>query len=180
MKGGTGRTTVSANLAVQLHRMGRRVLVVDTDPQNALGLHLGMSVGERFGLALPEMTEAEIAAYHRRNPIEVPHLPFGHCTAEQVLDFTRLQFEDPEWFTRRVQQATPPDTELMIIDSPPMVSTWTQEIINTVDFVLVVLAPDGASYATIPATQELLSESTRPHGEAYLINRMDARPPPEP
>lgn len=135
-----------------------------------------MAVGERFGLALLEMTKHEVEAYHRRNPSPVPHLPFGHCSVDQVLEFTRLQYEDPGWFNRRIHQATPPDTEVLIIDSPPMVSTWTREIINTADFVLVVLSPDGASYSTIPATQEILSETTRPHGEAYLVNRMDARP----
>jgi chromosome partitioning protein len=33
VKGGAGKTTLSISLAVRLHRMGRRVLVVDTDPE---------------------------------------------------------------------------------------------------------------------------------------------------
>ncbi len=36
-KGGSGKTTLAANLAVQFVRMGRRVALVDTDPQGSLG-----------------------------------------------------------------------------------------------------------------------------------------------
>jgi chromosome partitioning protein len=37
-KGGAGKTTLSAHLAVQAHREGRRVHVIDADPQGSLAL----------------------------------------------------------------------------------------------------------------------------------------------
>lgn len=36
-KGGSGKTTVSANLAIGFMRQGKRVALVDIDPQGSLG-----------------------------------------------------------------------------------------------------------------------------------------------
>jgi cellulose biosynthesis protein BcsQ len=43
-KGGVGKTTTAANLAVLLARRDRRVLAVDTDPQFALTRQLGLEI----------------------------------------------------------------------------------------------------------------------------------------
>ena len=41
-KGGVGKTTTVANLGAALARMGRRVLLIDTDPQACLTVHFGI------------------------------------------------------------------------------------------------------------------------------------------
>lgn len=43
-KGGCGKTTTTFNLGVALHRLGRRVLLVDLDPQAALTVSAGISI----------------------------------------------------------------------------------------------------------------------------------------
>lgn len=47
-KGGTGKTTVAANLGVEMGRRGLRVALVDSDPQGSLGRWF-MSRRERLG-----------------------------------------------------------------------------------------------------------------------------------
>jgi len=50
-KGGVGKTTLSLNLALAFARSGYRTVLIDTDPQGAIGLSLSKSLTERLGLA---------------------------------------------------------------------------------------------------------------------------------
>jgi chromosome partitioning protein len=50
-KGGVGKTTLSLNLAYAFARAGYRTVLIDTDPQGAIGLSLSKSLTTRLGLA---------------------------------------------------------------------------------------------------------------------------------
>src|SRR6476646_860520 len=69
-KGGVGKTTTAANVGALFARRGRRVLVVDTDPQFALTRQLGLEA-RSHGVNLvdvlagqAEATDASVRGVH--------------------------------------------------------------------------------------------------------------------
>ena len=50
-KGGVGKTTLSLNLSFAFAKAGYRTVLIDTDPQGAIGLSLSKSLSTRVGLA---------------------------------------------------------------------------------------------------------------------------------
>lgn len=65
-KGGVGKTTTTANLGIGLAREGKRVLLVDGDPQGSLTISLGIKNPDELMETLATAMSAEI------NDLELP------------------------------------------------------------------------------------------------------------
>lgn len=179
VKGGTGRTTLAAHLAALLAREGQAALVVDLDPQNALGHWFGMAPGEHFGLARRGANADDLVAYTRRMRAEVPFVPFGACGLDDLLELERDVAGRLEWLRKRLDALTRGAFDVVIVDAPAGSGPFARQALLHADLVLGVLAPDGASYASVPMMKELVDELSFPRegflGAYYLLNGYDAR-----
>ena len=59
-KGGVGKTTTSVNLGIDLVKHGKRVLLVDSDPQGDLAISLGLSDNDNLPMTISDIMEKAI------------------------------------------------------------------------------------------------------------------------
>src|SRR5215204_4694977 len=89
LKGGVGKTTTALNCAFAFARRGSRTLLVDTDPQGAIGLSLD-GVGDRPGLSTSLANgESPFAGVVKTRLPELHILPMGVVDALDVDSFAQ-------------------------------------------------------------------------------------------
>ena len=177
VSGGSGRTTVAANLAHSLAVTGRRMLAMDLDPQNQLALHFGVDPDTRIGMGHANVSVRDVTSFVERQ-MGAAVLPFGTLAEATLAEMeSRLQ-EDDNWLRLRLEAFAPSDAEFVLLDVPAGRGPWMRQALAVADQVVVVLSPTPAAYASVPATELLLAEALGPKAAAsavYLVNGFDGR-----
>lgn len=141
-KGGSGKTTTAINLAAALQRLGRRVLVVDLDPQANLTQALGFSAEPEPNLyhlirseVAGEATDPESAVLEA-GPLRL--LPASLELANAELELVSVYGR--ERILARILQQLPPDAyDFILLDCPPAMGMLTVNALTASDYVLMPL-----------------------------------------
>jgi cellulose synthase operon protein YhjQ len=179
MKGGVGKTSIAACLANALCRRGEfsQVVVLDLDPQNAMQWHLGLGQHGRSGLCRQSLSEGPWPLITLSKTRGLRCLPYGAADEPDRLNFEALLKQQPDWIQRHLHEAGFAEDALVLIDTPPGTSVYLSQAIACSDLALMVLLPDAASYATIPAMETCLEDliPINPNLRSfYLLNQLDA------
>ncbi|MCH1492363.1 MAG: AAA family ATPase [Luminiphilus sp.] len=137
-KGGVGKTTTSVNLAASLAAMGRRVLLVDMDPQGNATMSSGVDKHEAamtaYDLLVDQVPLAEVM---------VPAADNGYSLVPANRDLTAAEIEllDVEKRERRLADALAAgfQFDLIIIDCPPSLSMLTINALVAAQSVIVTM-----------------------------------------
>ncbi|HRL21663.1 MAG TPA: cellulose biosynthesis protein BcsQ [Alcaligenes sp.] len=178
-KGGVGKTTVSANLGVALARLGRPVLAVDLDPQNALRFHYfhDQALSREDGMAKATVDNRAPGSPAGVTPSGVVMLPYGHCSESEREQFESILQQEPDWLRQRLSEMGLPANTLVVLDTPPGPSVYLKQALRAANFVVVVVLADAGSYITLPQMHELVEQYCDPAqgfvGSAVLINQVD-------
>lgn len=171
-KGGSGKTTTAVNLAACCALAGRRVLLVDTDPQANASTHLGVGRGQvelsiYDVLVDPEQGLAEVV---QGTEVEGLWLVPSH----EDLSGAEVELADVAGRELRLQEALEEAQEfdLVLIDCPPSLGLLTVNALTAAERLIVPVeceffALEGL--AVLTRTVELVREALNPQLEIVAI-----------
>lgn len=139
-KGGVGKTTSAVNLAAALADVGRRVCVMDLDPQAHASLHLGIAAVD----GAPSMYEVlcgDASIEQARRPIN-DHL----SVLPSNLDLAAAELElagevGREMILRDKLQDDDEEFDYLVLDCPPSLGVLTVNALVAVNEVFLPLQP---------------------------------------
>jgi chromosome partitioning protein len=139
-KGGVGKTTTTINLGAALAEYGRRVLLVDFDPQGALSVGLGIQAHDLDAtiynvLMEPGITARDVLIKTDVNGMDLlpSNIDLSGAEVQLVHEVGR------EFVLGRVLAPLVPDYDLMLIDCQPSLGLLTVNALACADGVIVPL-----------------------------------------
>ncbi len=150
MKGGVGKTTTSVNLSIGLANRGKRVLLVDMDPQGNVAHSLKIRAHQNtiYDLMADDMVVDRVIRSEIRPNLDVipsSNVAFG---LENRLAGETLR---EKIFTRRMR--TVQNYDFVVVDTSPAMSLLTVNTLLYVDVVIMTVSMD--QMAIIGAVQSL-------------------------
>jgi chromosome partitioning protein len=157
-KGGTGKTTSCVNLGIGLAKEGKRVLLIDADPQGSLSISLGYPEPDEMEetLASVMMNIANDEEYNLENTLI--HHDEGVDIMPSNIDLSAIEISmvnvmSRELILKQFISAIKDRYDYIIIDCMPSLGMMTINALACADSVLI---PVQAAYLPVKGLQQLI------------------------
>ena len=141
-KGGVGKTTTSVNLSAGLAKQGRRVCLIDLDPQGHASLHLGLEVHGDMPTVYDVFTGERSLADTRR--MVAPNLwvvPSNLDLAAAEMELVDAPHREIVLRDALLQMTGESSFDYVIMDCPPSLGVLTVNALTAVKEVFIPLQP---------------------------------------
>jgi len=178
-KGGVGKTTTAINLATAMAATGKRVLIIDLDPQGNASTGLGIDPRTRavttYHVLIGEASLAEAVV-----ATEIPHLSVVPSSTD--LSGAEVELVDAPRRELRLREALASnlDFDFVLIDCPPSLNLLTLNALVAAQAVMVPLqceffALEGISHLvkTIERIKQAFNPTLQLHG--IVLTMFDRR-----
>lgn len=184
-KGGTGKTTTCENLGVGLAMEGKKVLVVDTDPQASLTISLGYPVPDDLSPTLSDMMGKIISEQPIAPGEGILHHPEGIDLMPANIELSGMEVSLVNTMSREKVLKQYLDTvksnyDFVLLDCMPSLGMLTVNALAAADNVLI---PVQAAYLPAKGLEQLLQTISKVRRqinpklkiEGILLTMVDSR-----
>lgn len=175
-KGGVGKTATTVNLAGELVSLGKRVLIIDFDPQGSAGEYLGlMSTGEDLLDALLGRIDPKELVYQTTSGIDV--IPAG----PKLNDLVETRERARERLLSKALQKLPEAVwDFILVDAPARNDLLSDNVLVASDAVLIPAECKNQTITPLarllPTIEDIQKEFQRPYYVVgVLATRVDTR-----
>lgn len=149
-KGGVGKTTTTLNLGVALAEMGRRVLLVDADPQGSLTLSMGVKNPDALPVSLATVMQAVIEDRPPPEGLGILKHSEGVDLIPANIELSGLEMSlfntmSRESILKACLEPVRKDYDYILIDCMPSLGMMTINALTAADSVIVPSKPDFLS-----------------------------------
>jgi chromosome partitioning protein len=152
-KGGVGKTTSVINIGAGLVELGKKVLLIDLDPQANLTLSLGIP---RHPVTIYESLRGESGmvpyTIKERLDVVISHLDLSGAEMELINEAGR------EYLLKELMEPLRDDYEYILIDCPPSLGLLTLNALSGSDFVFIPLQTEFLALQGLAKIKQVISK----------------------